>query len=143
VFDHCTIRVVPHGQTGKRRTTITAQNKRSDSYLSAFVFINSVVTADPAVSTLYLGRPKTPYSTSVWLDTYMAAPVSPEGWIELRPGTTNYLSTASFYEYRSFGAGSGSGREPYSIPLGAMDAQAWEPNAFLSGADGWWPTLIY
>jgi len=47
------------------------------------------------------GAAKESYSTNVWLDTYMAAPVSPAGWTGFRPGVTNYLPTASYYEYRT------------------------------------------
>ena len=140
VFDHCIIQVDRHGH---RKETITAQSKRFTNYTSGFVFINSVINADPALRKLYLGRPQRPYSTNVWLNTYMAAPVDPAGWIELKPGITDNLSTSSYAEYRSFGPGSSDNREPYAVQLGACDAQQWEPNAFLNGADDWRPTLIY
>jgi polygalacturonase len=155
VFDRCTIQIAadigPDGRGGHHRATITAQAKRFDNYLSGFVFINSAIhtgvqsssQSDSAPPKLYLGRPRRPKSTNVWLNTYMAAPVNPAGWIELEPGTTSNLPTAYFGEYRSFGPGSSAGREPYAVRLGALDSQQWEPDAFLNGADNWRPTVIH
>jgi polygalacturonase len=143
VFDHCTIRVDMNGSDAHRASTITAQSKRFDNYLSGYVFINSTIDADPGLTKLHLGRARRRFSTNVWLQTYMAGPVAGGGWVELRPGTTDNLTTAHFGEYRSFGPGASSSREPFAAQLGGADAHLWEPNVFLGGADGWRPTLIY
>jgi polygalacturonase len=143
VFDHCRIRVDTNGGNERRASTITAQSKRFDNYLSGYVFINSIVDADPGLTELFLGRARRRFSTNVWLQTYMAGPVASGGWIEPRAGATGNLTTAYFGEYRSFGPGASSSRESYAVQLGAADSHQWEPNAFLKGTDGWRPTLIY
>jgi polygalacturonase len=142
VFDHCTIYVRQHG-SAHGEETITAQSKLFTNYLSGYVFINSIIQSDPALTRLYLGRPWRTYSTNVFLDTYMAAPVNAAGWIEFTPGTTNSLPTSYYAEYRSIGPGALGWRERYAVRISAAGAQQWEPDTFLNGTDNWRPALIY
>ena len=142
VFDHCTIQVDQHGNPHGEET-ITAQSKIFTNYSSGYVFINSVVTSDPSLTKVYLGRPWRIYSTVIFLDTYMESPVNAAGWIEFTPGTTNNLPTSYYAEYRSIGPGALGWREPYAVHLSATQAQQWEPDTFLNGSDNWRPTLIW
>jgi pectinesterase len=142
VFESSTIHTVYHGTAGGE-ATITAQNKKytgSGSYLSGEVFSNSTLTAENdsgAMTNLYLGRPWGTYSTNVWLNTNMAAPVNPAGWIEFTPGVTNNLPTSYYAEYNSYGLGAAGPREQYAMQLTAATADPWQPLTFLAGSDGW------
>jgi pectin methylesterase-like acyl-CoA thioesterase len=115
VFDLCTINSTPHAEG-----TITAQSKSHPSQSSGVVFNDCRLTAATGVQNVYLGRPWRPYSTVVYLHTWMGKQIAPAGWIEWHPGKTHRLATAFYAEYDSTGPGANpSQREPYSKQLTA------------------------
>lgn len=147
VFDTCVIQIDEHGTTSGE-TTITAQNKAFTNYLSGYVFYNSQI--NPQVSGMtndYLGRPWGKYSTNVWINTNMQAPITAAGWIEFTPGTTNNLPTSYYAEYNSTGPGDtgyvNKTREKYAVYLTSSQASAYYPDTYLAGSDGWVPTSVY
>lgn len=138
VFDHCTIYSTPHPGG-----TITAQSKSYPTQHSGFVFHDCRLTAAPGVRNVYLGRPWRPYSTVVYLHTWMGKQIAPAGWIAWHPGTTHRLATAFYAEYDSTGPGANpSRRKPHSRQLTAKQAQKYQPKNFLRGSDGWNPIAL-
>jgi pectin methylesterase-like acyl-CoA thioesterase len=144
VFESSTIHSLYHS-TASGEATITAQNKRftgAGSYLSGEVFSNCILTAENdngQMTNLYLGRPWGTYSTNVYLNTNMQAPIKGAGWIEFTPGTTNNLPTSFYAEYNSTGPGALGPRESFAVQLTAATAAPWQPLTFLAGTDGWNP----
>ena len=147
VMDSCTIQIDEHGSTSGE-TTITAQNKAFTNYLSGYVFYNSQINANPSdLTNDYLGRPWGKYSTTIFINTNMQAPITAAGWIEFTPGTTNNLPTSTYAEYGSVGAGAAGytakKREKYTIYLTQAETTQYEPDNFLKGSDGWVPTSVF
>jgi polygalacturonase len=138
VFDHCVIRSNPHFEG-----FITAQSKSYAAQDSGFVFRDCRLEAEPGVGNVYLARPWRPYATVVYLSTWMDAHIVPAGWREWHPGETDYLPTAFYAEYQSSGPGADPLlREPHSIQLTSPQAEKFEPEQYLRGADGWNPLAI-
>lgn len=135
VFDHCEL----HG-VAKTNVMYTAQSKHYPEEESGYVISHSKLTADLEAKNIALGRAWRPYSTVVFLNTEMDAPVLPAGWIEwLRFGKST-LKTAYYAEYKSSGQGAdASAREPSSHRLSDGEAKQWDPATFLAGKDGWNP----
>ncbi|MGA8937955.1 MAG: pectinesterase family protein [Acidobacteriaceae bacterium] len=136
VFDHCEIHSTPHEEG-----FLTAQSKNSPTEDSAYVFDHCILTADPGVTNVYLGRPWRPYATVIYLSTEMGAHINSAGWREWHPGETHSLDTAYFAEFNSTGPGADpSNREPHSHQLTAQQAEPYQPATFLRGQDKWNPT---
>ena len=135
VFDHCVIRSNAHSEG-----FITAQSKSYAAQDSGFVFRDCRLEAAPGVGNVYLGRPWRPYSTVVYLNTWMDTHIVPAGWREWHPGETDSLPTASYAEFQSSGPGADpSKREPHASQLTPQQADKFEPENFLRGSDGWNP----
>ncbi|MGR4865096.1 pectinesterase family protein [Caulobacter sp. LARHSG274] len=134
-FDRCEVHAIAHGEA-----MLTAQSKASPDQDSAYVFDRCRITADPGAEHVWLGRAWRPYATVVFLRTRIDAALEPAGWREWTPGKTDTLSTATFAEFASTGAGANpQARDPHSRQLTAAQAKAWSREVFLRGADGWWP----
>ena len=135
VFHNCEIHAIAH-----RTVYLTAQSKRYPDQQSGYVFDHCTITAHAAVQELYLGRPWRPYSTVVFLNTDLGAPIMPAGWHEWHTGETHSLDTAFYAEYHSTGAGANPGaRDPHSHQLTEAEAQKFSTVNFLRGDDGWNP----
>jgi polygalacturonase len=138
VFDHCVIRSNTHFEG-----FITAQSKSYAGQDSGFVFHSCRLEAAPGVGNVYLGRPWRPYSTVVYLNTWMDGQIVPAGWREWHPGETDYLPTASYAEYQSSGPGADhSRRDSHGKQLSSQEVEKFEPEHFLRGSDGWNPIAI-
>jgi pectin methylesterase-like acyl-CoA thioesterase len=147
VLDTCTIMIKEHGSVSGT-TTITAQNNRSssDAYLSGFAFYKCTIKSESSSMTNnYLGRPWAAYATSVFISTTMTAPIKAAGWMEWS-SSTSYLKTAYFGEYGSTGTGAAGykakTRESYAKYLTSSQASSYAPDTYLTGSDGWTPTLV-
>ena len=144
VFESSTIHTVYHAKA-TNEATITAQNKKfsgAGSYLSGEVFSNCTLTAENdngTMTNLFLGRPFGTFSTNVYLNTNMQAPINGAGWIEFTPGVTNNLPTSFYAEFNSTGPGALGPREPFAVQLTATTAAPFQPLTFLAGSDGWNP----
>jgi len=140
VFHNCEIHALAH-----KTVYLTAQSKRYPDQESGYVFDHCKVTAAPAVTELYLGRPWRPYSTVIFLNTAMEANVTPVGWHEWHSGETHSLENTAYYaEYHSSGSGaSPAARDPHSHQLTEAEAQKFSRQNFLSGSDGWNPEAAF
>jgi len=147
VFDSCVLQIDEHGSTSGE-TTMTAQNKAFTNYLSGYVFYNSQINANPTnLTNDYLGRPWGTYSTTVFINTSMQAPIASAGWIEFTPGVTNNLPTSYYAEYGSTGPGAAGytnkTRETYAVYLTSSETTQYQPDNYLKGSDSWVPTSVY
>jgi pectinesterase len=134
-FDHCHIHGVAHDEV-----MLTAHMRTAPDQDRGYVFNRCVITADPGVGKLWLGRPWRDYSRVVFIDTRIDAKLERAGWREWTPGTTARLATAFYAEHGSTGVGSRDGpREPYAITLSAAEAERWSAKNHLAGHDGWAP----
>jgi len=146
VLDHCTINIDEHG-SASGETTVTAQRKLYTNYLSGYVFYDSTIeSASSSMTNDYLGRPWGTYSTTIFINTVMTAPIATAGWIEFTPGTTDNLPTSYYAEYGSTGVGAtgylDKEREKYAVYLTSSQITQYEPDNFLAGSDGWVPTSV-
>ena len=136
VFDHCEIHSTPHPGG-----FVTAQSKHYPEEDSGYVLNACRLTGDRAeTGDVYLGRPWRPYSTVIYLHTWMGAQIDPAGWREWSPGKTHSLDTAYYAEYDSSGpGGAAKDRDPHAHLLTAAEAARFEPMRWLAGTDGWNP----
>lgn len=137
VFENCEI----HGKAQRDTVYFTAQSKFFAQEDSGYVFDHCRLTADPGVQHAFLGRPWRVYSTVVYLNTEMDAPIDPAGWLEWLHDGASGLATSFYAEYDSSGPGGDtSKRIPQAKVLTAAEAAAFDPHTFLAGPDHWHPT---
>jgi pectinesterase len=135
VFDHCEIHGMAHSMV-----TITAQSRVRPEEDSGYLFRDCTVTAEAGAIDLLLGRPWRDYSTVVFLNTEFKAPLDPKGWLEW----AGRLKTSNYAEYGSHGlAGDVALRVAPSRQLSAAEAAKDTTSAWLSGADGWNPSVAH
>jgi pectin methylesterase-like acyl-CoA thioesterase len=133
IFDHCELHGIAQGSV-----MYTAQDKHSAEQPSGYVFNHCRLTAEPGADArlIALGRPWRPYSTVVYLNTEIDAPVEASGWTEWPRFGIPSLPTAFYAEFNSQGPGaSPSAREPYSHQISAKDVRKWSMGRFFEGWD--------
>jgi pectin methylesterase-like acyl-CoA thioesterase len=137
-FSNCEIHGLAHSNV-----MYTAQSKHYADEDSGYVFDHCKLTADPGAKRIILGRPWRPYSTVVFLNTDIQAPLEPAGWSEWHPGETHSLETSYYAEFQSVGPGANPAtRDPHSKQLTAAEAERWRVKRFLAGSDHWDPTKV-
>lgn len=95
VFDNCTLH-------SKSNSYITAAST-PDRIEFGFVIMNSLLTADPGLDQVYLGRPWRDYAKTVFLHTEMGSHIVPAGWYNWnRPEAEQ---TTYYAEYQNRGSG--------------------------------------
>jgi len=128
---------------------VTAQSRTAPDQPTAYVILNSKVTADVntppidpnspgAASTasarrsIGLGRPWRTYSRVIYINTWLPAEMNPAGWNNWGQATNE--STAYYAESNSTGPGaSPSTRVPWSHQLTPAEAKQYLPETFLAG----------
>ena len=135
---------------------VTAQSRTASDQQTGYVIIDSNVTAGleasapplegsagaastrSAHNAIGLGRPWRPYARVVYVRTELAPEIAPAGWNNWNNPANE--KTAYFAEFDSKGPGaSPSTRVSWSHQLSAEQVKAYEPQAFLAGADHWDP----
>ncbi len=140
VFDHCEIRSIAHAAGGY----LTAQSNTKPGQDAGYVFNRCRITADAGAGEVYLGRPWRDYSTVIFLNTDIEAPIMPAGWSEWKSAPQPRLPTATYAEFNSTGPGANpTAREPYSKQLTKEQAEKYETKVYLAGKDGWDPTKVH
>jgi pectinesterase len=133
---------------------ITAQSRTSPQQNTAYVIVDSRVTASLASSappppdgagtastasahgTIGLGRPWRPYARVIYIRTELPAELAPGGWNNW--GNPANEATAYFAEFGSTGPGASTGtRVPWSYQLTAEQTKQFLPQTFLGGSDHW------
>jgi pectin methylesterase-like acyl-CoA thioesterase len=139
VFESCEIHSIPHGPGGY----LTAQSNTRPGQDAGYVFNHCRITADVAAGEVYLGRPWRDYSTVIFMNTDIEAPIMAAGWSDWKSAPQPRLPTATYAEFHSSGPGANAkAREPYSRQLTPEEAKKFETKAYLAGADGWDPTAV-
>jgi pectin methylesterase-like acyl-CoA thioesterase len=139
VFDNCEIHSIPHGPGGY----LTAESNTRPDQDAGYVFNHSKITADKGAGDVYLGRPWRDYSTVIFMNTDIEAPIMPEGWSDWKSAPQPRLPTATYAEFHSTGPGANpKAREPHAKQLTAAEAKRYETKAYLAGSDGWDPEKI-
>lgn len=131
VFDHCELHP-RHFAT----VMLTAQSKHFPAEDSGYYFLHCRITGENDGDHVILGRPWRDYSTVVFYDTYIQKPLAPEGWSDWN----GRLKTSTYREYKSHGPGVNGGHRIVAYPaLSREEAKKLNPQALLSGNDGWDP----
>jgi pectin methylesterase-like acyl-CoA thioesterase len=139
VFENCEIHSIPHAPGGY----LTAQSNTRQGQDAGYVFNHCKITADARAGDVYLGRPWREYSTVIFMNTDIEAPIVPVGLSDWKSAPQPRLPTATYAEFHSTGPGANPAeREPYSKQLTAEEARKYETKAYLAGADGWDPTAV-
>lgn len=100
IFDRCTIH-------SKRDSFITAANTPQGRSFG-YVFQNCMLTANPDVKKVFLGRPWRDYAKTVFLNCEMGGHILPEGWHNWdRPSSEK---TSFYAEFQCSGTGAKSGK---------------------------------
>ncbi|MDO7854104.1 pectinesterase family protein [Hymenobacter convexus] len=130
VFDHCTI-------FSKSNSYITAAST-SPRQKFGFVFLDCTLTAAPAATKVYLGRPWRPHSNTVFLNTEMGAHITAAGWDNWHAPTNE--QTAYYAEFNSRGPGANSaGRVKWAHQLTAKEAKKYTLKTIFGGSQPWEP----
>ena len=95
VFQNCTIRA-------KTNSFITAANTTKDKKFG-FVFLDSKIITDSAVTKLFLGRPWRAYSKTVFVRCSLPKTIAPEGWDNWNNPENE--KTVFYAEYKNTGEG--------------------------------------
>jgi pectinesterase len=139
VFENCEIHSIPHGPGGY----LTAQSNTRPDQDAGYVFNHCKITADAGAGDVYLGRPWREYSTVIFMNTDIEAPIVPVGWSDWKSAPQPRLPTATYAEFHSTGPGANpKERESYAKQLTAEEAKKYETKAYLAGPDGWDPTAV-
>lgn len=114
-------------------------HSKRDSYITAastpenvsfgLVFKNCVLTADPNISRVYLGRPWRPHARTVFIDSEMGPHILPEGWHNW--GNPDNEETVFYAEYHA--GRSPEGRVPWSVQLNEDEAAEYSLETIFSG----------
>ncbi len=132
-FERCQLHGLAHPEV-----MYTAQSRNAADEDSGYVFDHCLLTAEAGAGEITLGRPWRGYSTVVFLDADIRAPVIAAGWREWHPGETHSLPTSFYAEYRSTGVGANSAaRTPYSHQLTDSEATRWTPAEFFHHDIAW------
>ena len=139
VFENCEIHSIAHGPGGY----LTAQSNTRPDQDAGYVFNHCKITADAGAGDVYLGRPWREYSTVIFMNTDIEAPIVPVGWSDWKSAPQPRLPTATYAEFHSTGPGANpAARESYAKQLTAAEAKKYETKVYLAGPDGWDPTLV-
>ena len=139
VFENCEIHSIPHGPGGY----LTAQSNTRQGQDAGYVCNHCKITADAGAGDVYLGRPWRDYSTVIFMNTDIEAPIMAAGWSDWKSAPQPRLPTATYAEFNSSGPGANpTAREPYAKQLTPEEAKKYETKAYLAGADGWDPTAV-
>lgn len=129
-FENCQIHCLRDGYI------TAASTPRDQPY--GLVFRRCRITGEPGART-YLGRPWRPYAMTVFLETFMAGVVRPEGWHNWNDPARE--RTVRYGEFGSYGPGATrAARVPWAGWLTEEEAKALIPSRVLAGMDGWNPT---
>eukprot|EP01018_Ginkgo_biloba_P025921 Gb_36005 [translate_table: standard] len=147
VFHNCLILVRPRqlSSSNGETNTITAHGRMDPAQSTGFVFYNCTINgteefmrnflANPNIHRTYLGRPWKQYSRTVFMHSYMAQIIQPEGWLAW--DGTFALDTLFYGEYQNFGPGANlSARVPWATQVSPFILPLYSLQSFIQG-DEW------
>jgi pectinesterase len=118
----------------KTNSFITAANTPKDKKFG-FVFRNCTITADTAVTKLYLGRPWRSYARTAFIECALPACIAPEGWDNWSNAENE--KTTFYAEYRNTGSESKQ-RAAWSHQLSEKEALQFSIENVLGSDSGWY-----
>lgn len=120
----------------KANSYITAASTPKDQPYG-YVFNRCRLTADPAVTKVYLGRPWRDYGYTLFMDCELGSHIRPEGWHHWQKEREQ---TARYMEYNNHGAGADtSKRVAWSRQLTKKEASKITMATVFSVNDTWTP----
>ncbi|KAL2644080.1 hypothetical protein R1flu_011667 [Riccia fluitans] len=129
-YDSCTLQTIGQQNSG----SLTAQKREDSGEDTGYSFVNCRVEGKGYV---YLGRAWGISSRVVFIQTYFASIIRPEGWFNW--GVPGREKTVYYGEYRCFGPGANrAGRTPWSKALTASQAQPFLTVDWIDGRE-WLP----
>ncbi|WP_181307034.1 pectinesterase family protein [Rufibacter sp. XAAS-G3-1] len=130
-FENCIIHC-------KKNSYITAASTPQNQPYG-YVFLNCTVTASPAATKVYLGRPWRPFAQTVFLNTTLGEFIRPEGWHNWSKPEAE--KTTFYAEYNSKGPGAApEKRVSWSKQLSKKEARKLaKAEVVLAGQDHWNP----
>ncbi|KAL2609385.1 hypothetical protein R1flu_027958 [Riccia fluitans] len=127
LYKSCQLNVIP-ASTG----SLTAQKRMSSSENTGFSFVDCSVTGSGRV---YLGRAWGSSSRVVFISTWLADIIIPQGWQDWNDPARQ--QSVYYGEYNCFGPGSNTdGRVPWSKKLSLSEAEPFMTKSFIDG-DSW------
>ena len=115
-FDNCVIH-------SKKNSFVTAASTLKGQK-NGYVFKGCTLTADPGVTTCYLGRPWGAYAKTVFIECEIGGHIVPEGWHDWeKPGKPDTRKNSFYAEYGCTGPGASlSGRVKWAHVLSPRQA---------------------
>lgn len=124
----------------KKNSYITAASTPKGQ-VAGYTFISCNLTADSAVTQVYLGRPWRQYAQTVYINCSMGEHIRPEGWHNWNKQQNE--QTTFYAEYDNKGEGGKTDkRVVWAKFLTAQQAKAYTPQLLLIGSDRWNPMQI-
>lgn len=143
VFQKCDIR--PRQALPGQSNTITAQGHALASNTNGFSFDRCNISGDTDLvsstnpTPTYLGRPWRPYSTTVFMQSYMSDIIMPKGWLRWNK---SFESTLFYGEYKNYGPGASTKKrvnwKGFHV-LNSSQALQFTVSQFVNG-DSWLPS---
>lgn len=134
LFENCEIH-------SKANSYITAASTPQDIQVG-YVFKNCVLTADPGITKVYLGRPWRPYAFTSFIQCKMGKHIRPEGWHNWKK--TSNETTTRYSEFQCTGDGAATKqRVKWERQLNKKTAKQYtDVNYIFHRDDNWNPTNI-
>lgn len=150
VFQDCTILIRPRQLKPEKgsNNAVTAHGRIDPAQSAGFVFHNCLINGteeymqfynrNPKAYKNFLGRPWKEFSRTVFINCYLEALVTPQGWM---PWSGDFaLKTLYYGEFNSSGAGGNvSARVPWSNQIPANHVGSYSVQNFIQGGE-WIPT---
>ncbi|KAL2342931.1 hypothetical protein Fmac_004216 [Flemingia macrophylla] len=144
IFQDCLVLVRPRQLRPEKgeNNAITAHGRTDPAQATGFVFQNCLINgteeymalyrSNPRVHKNYLGRPWKEYSRTVFIDSFMEALVTPQGWM---PWSGDFaLKTLYYGEFQNKGPGADlSQRVPWSSKIPADHVLTYSVQNFIQG----------
>lgn len=140
VFQGC--RIMPRQPLDNQFNTITAQGKKDPNQNTGLSIQKCTLSSNGNVTApTYLGRPWKDYSTTVVMQSNIAAFLNPKGWMEWVNGM-DPPRTINYGEYQNAGPGAGTADRVtwagYKPALTAAQAGKFTVDSFIQGSS-WLP----
>jgi pectinesterase len=121
----------------KKNSYVTAASTVEDHEFG-YIFNRCILTADPGIDRVYLGRPWRPFAATLFMRCELGSHILPEGWHNWDNPSNE--KSARYAEYRNSGPGASPGtRVPWSLQLSRQQAKRYTVENVFARHDGWLP----
>ncbi|MDL2323057.1 pectinesterase family protein [Bacteroidales bacterium OttesenSCG-928-A17] len=124
----------------KKNSFITAANT-PENVQYGYIFNNCIISGDPEIKQVFLGRPWRPYSMSLFMNCFLPDFIHPDGWDPWRKESNK--ATARYSEYNNYGPGATTDKRVTWIKiLTDNEAKKIDLKNVMKGEDKWYPHII-